>query len=148
VVPESVIDPLDYYLNNTSNARTLIETAIKGGVKSFIFSSTAAVYGETWSESVSEDAPQAPISPYGRSKLMVEWMLEDASRAYDFRYVALRYFNVAGADPPGASASRRRKPPISSSAASRLRSESIPAWKSSARTIRRGTGHAYATISR
>jgi UDP-glucose 4-epimerase len=101
VVPESVTDPLDYYLNNTSNARTLIETAIKGGVKSFIFSSTAAVYGETWSELVSEDAPQAPISPYGRSKLMVEWMLEDASRAYDFRYVALRYFNVAGADPAG-----------------------------------------------
>jgi UDP-glucose 4-epimerase len=101
VVPESVIDPLDYYLNNTSNARTLIETAIEGGVKSFIFSSTAAVYGETWSELVSEDAPQAPISPYGRSKLMVEWMLEDASRAYDFRYVALRYFNVAGADPAG-----------------------------------------------
>ena len=101
VVPDSVIDPLDYYLNNTSNARTLIETAIKGGVKSFIFSSTAAVYGETWSELVSEDAPQAPISPYGRSKLMVEWMLEDASRAYDFRYVALRYFNVAGADPAG-----------------------------------------------
>ena len=101
VVPESVIDPLDYYLNNTSNARTLIETAIKGGVKSFIFSSTAAVYGETSSEPVSEDAPLAPISPYGRSKLMVEWMLEDASRAYDFRYVALRYFNVAGADPAG-----------------------------------------------
>ena len=101
VVPESVIDPLGYYLNNTSNARTLIETAIKGGVKSFIFSSTAAVYGETSSESVSEDAPQAPISPYGRSKLMVEWMLEDASRAYDFRHVTLRYFNVAGADPAG-----------------------------------------------
>ena len=101
VVPESVIDPLDYYLNNTSNARTLIETAIKGGVKSFIFSSTAAVYGETSSDPVSEDAPLSPISPYGRSKLMVEWMLEDASRAYDFRYVALRYFNVAGADPAG-----------------------------------------------
>ncbi len=101
VVPESVIDPLGYYLNNTSNARSLIETAIKGGVKSFIFSSTAAVYGETSSEPVSEDAPLAPISPYGRSKLMVEWMLEDASRAYDFRYVGLRYFNVAGADPAG-----------------------------------------------
>src|SRR5271165_3474613 len=101
VVPESVIDPLDYYLNNTSNARTLIETSIKGGVKSFIFSSTAAVYGETSSEPVSEDAPPAPISPYGRSKLMVEWMLEDAARAYDVRYVALRYFNVAGADPQG-----------------------------------------------
>ncbi|MGO9422040.1 UDP-glucose 4-epimerase GalE [Roseiarcus sp.] len=101
VVPESVSDPLGYYLNNTSKARTLIETAIKGGVKTFIFSSTAAVYGETSSEPVSEETPLAPISPYGRSKLMVEWMLEDASRAYDFRYVALRYFNVAGADPQG-----------------------------------------------
>ena len=101
VVPESVRDPLSYYLNNASNARTLIETAIRGGVKSFIFSSTAAVYGETTSEPVSEEAPLAPITPYGRSKLMVEWMLEDASRAHDFRYVALRYFNVAGADPKG-----------------------------------------------
>ena len=70
-------------------------------MKQFIFSSTAAVYGETSSEPVSEDTPLAPISPYGRSKLMVEWMLEDASRAYDFRFVALRYFNVAGADPEG-----------------------------------------------
>ena len=101
VVPESVSDPLGYYLNNASNARTLIETAVRGGVKGFIFSSTAAVYGETSSEPVSEEAPLAPISPYGRSKLMVEWMLEDASRAHDFRYVALRYFNVAGADPNG-----------------------------------------------
>ena len=101
VVPNSLSDPLGYYLNNTSNARTLIETAIKGGVKHFIFSSTAAVYGETSAEPVSEDTPLAPISPYGRSKLMVEWMLEDAARAYDFRFVALRYFNVAGADPEG-----------------------------------------------
>ena len=101
VVPELVADPLGYYLNNTSNARTLIEAAIRGGVKNFIFSSTAAVYGETSSEPVSEETPLAPISPYGRSKLMVEWMLEDASRAYDFRYAALRYFNVAGADPQG-----------------------------------------------
>ena len=101
IVPESVKDPLGYYLNNVSNARTLIEAAVEGGVKTFIFSSTAAVYGETGAEPVSEDAPLAPISPYGRSKLMVEWMLEDASRAYDFRYVALRYFNVAGADPKG-----------------------------------------------
>src|ERR1700724_616521 len=84
VVPESVGDPLGYYLNNTSNARTLIETAINGGRKTFIFSSTAAVYGEPSSGPVSEDASLAPISPYGRSKLMVEWMLEDASRAYDF----------------------------------------------------------------
>ncbi len=101
VVPESVSDPLGYYLNNTSNARTLIAAAVEGGVETFIFSSTAAVYGEKSAQPVSEDAPPAPISPYGRSKLMVEWMLEDASRAYDLRYAALRYFNVAGADPKG-----------------------------------------------
>jgi UDP-glucose 4-epimerase len=101
VAPESVADPLGYYRNNTSNARTLIEAAVTAGVKTFIFSSTAAVYGETSSEPVSEEMPLAPISPYGRSKAMVEWMLEDAARAYDFRYVALRYFNVAGADPQG-----------------------------------------------
>ena len=101
VVPDSVRDPLGYYLNNVSNARALIEAAVNGGVKTFIFSSTAAVYGETGAEPVSEETALAPISPYGRSKLMVEWMLEDASKAYDFRYVALRYFNVAGADPKG-----------------------------------------------
>jgi UDP-glucose 4-epimerase len=101
VVPESVGDPLGYYLNNTAKTRNLIESAVKGGVRNFVFSSTAAVYGETSSEPVGEDTPLNPISPYGRSKLMVEWMLEDASRAYDFRYVALRYFNVAGADPKG-----------------------------------------------
>src|SRR5579862_8657517 len=87
VVPESVADPLGYYLNNSSKARTLIEAAVEGGVKAFIFSSTAAVYGETGAEPVSEDAPLKPISPYGRSKLMAEWMLEDAAKAYDFRYV-------------------------------------------------------------
>jgi UDP-glucose 4-epimerase len=101
VVPESVTDPLGYYLNNACNARTLIECAVQGGVKQFIFSSTAAVYGETGSAPVTETMPLNPISPYGRSKLMVEWMLEDTARAYDFRYVALRYFNVAGADPQG-----------------------------------------------
>ncbi|HXT06721.1 MAG TPA: UDP-glucose 4-epimerase GalE [Roseiarcus sp.] len=101
VVPESVSDPLGYYLNNTANARTLIECAVKGGVKHFIFSSTAAVYGETSSAPVTEETPLHPISPYGRSKLMVEWMLEDAARAHDLHYVALRYFNVAGADPQG-----------------------------------------------
>jgi UDP-glucose 4-epimerase len=101
VVPESVADPLGYYLNNTAKALNLIQCAVDAGVRNVIFSSTAAVYGETSAEPVGEDAPLNPISPYGRSKLMVEWMLHDASRAYDFRYVALRYFNVAGADPKG-----------------------------------------------
>jgi UDP-glucose 4-epimerase len=101
VVPESVGDPIGYYLNNTAKALNLIQCAVNGGVRHFIFSSTAAVYGETASEPVGEDAPLNPISPYGRSKLMVEWMLQDASRAHDLRHVALRYFNVAGADPQG-----------------------------------------------
>jgi UDP-glucose 4-epimerase len=101
IVPESVADPLGYYLNNTSKARNLIECAVKGGVRNFIFSSTAAVYGETTSEPVAESAPLNPMSPYGRSKLMVEWMLADAGRAHDLRHVILRYFNVAGADPRG-----------------------------------------------
>ena len=103
VVPESVSDPLGYYLNNTAKSRNLIETAVRCGVGHFIFSSTAAVYGETSSEPVAEDTPKNPMSPYGRSKLMTEWMLEDAGRAHDISYVALRYFNVAGADPAGRS---------------------------------------------
>jgi UDP-glucose 4-epimerase len=101
IVPESVADPLGYYLNNTCKARSLIECAVRKKVRRFIFSSTAAVYGETGAEPVGEDAPLNPVSPYGRSKLMVEWMLADAARAHDLRYVALRYFNVAGADPQG-----------------------------------------------
>ena len=101
IVPESVTDPLGYYLNNTSKARNLIECATKAGVPHFIFSSTAAVYGETTSEPVAETAPLNPVSPYGRSKLMVEWMLADAGRAHGLRHVVLRYFNVAGADPQG-----------------------------------------------
>lgn len=101
VVPESVADPLAYYDNNTVRTRSLIETAVKGGVKHFIFSSTAAVYGAAGSEPVSENAALHPESPYGRSKLMSEWMLADASAAYGLRYTALRYFNVAGADPKG-----------------------------------------------
>ncbi len=103
VVPDSMSDPLGYYLNNTSKARTLIEAAVEGGVKQFIFSSTAAVYGETREMPVTEESPPAPVSPYGRSKLMVEWMLEDASRAYGLNAMILRYFNVAGADPKGRS---------------------------------------------
>jgi UDP-glucose 4-epimerase len=103
VVPESVTDPLAYYLNNTVKTRALIEAAVKGGVKNFIFSSTAAVYGEPNVNPLPEDLPLAPINPYGRSKLMSEWMLEDAARAHGLKYVVLRYFNVAGADPHGRS---------------------------------------------
>ena len=101
VVPESVSDPLAYYLNNTAKARTLIACAVATGVPHFIFSSTAAVYGNVGSDAVGEDTPLAPVSPYGRSKLMVEWMLADTAAAHHFRYVVLRYFNVAGADPAG-----------------------------------------------
>jgi UDP-glucose 4-epimerase len=101
VVPDSVNDPLGYYLNNTSNTRTLIEAAVRAGVPHLIFSSTAAVYGATGMTPVSEDAPQRPETPYGLSKLMSEMMLRDASAAYGFKYTALRYFNVSGADPLG-----------------------------------------------
>ncbi|MEJ8573849.1 UDP-glucose 4-epimerase GalE [Microbaculum marinum] len=103
VVPDSVSDPLGYYLNNTVKSRALIEAAVTGGVTHFIFSSTAAVYGMPETFPVREDAPLAPISPYGSSKMMTEIMLRDSAFAYDFNYVALRYFNVAGADPAGRS---------------------------------------------
>ena len=101
VVPESVSDPLAYYENNTGKTRTLLQAVIDARVPHFIFSSTAAVYGNQGSEPISEEAVTMPESPYGRSKLMTEWMLADASRAHDFSYTALRYFNVAGADPKG-----------------------------------------------
>jgi UDP-glucose 4-epimerase len=101
VVPESVKDPLSYYLNNTCKSRTLIECAVKAQVKHFVFSSTAAVYGLPERNPVGEQAETRPISPYGSSKLMTEMMLADAAAAHDLRYVALRYFNVAGADPGG-----------------------------------------------
>jgi UDP-glucose 4-epimerase len=101
VVPESVEKPLSYYLNNTVGSRNLIEACVETGVKYFVFSSTAAVYGIPQDNPVPERAATIPINPYGRSKLMTEWMLEDAARAHDFNYVALRYFNVAGADPEG-----------------------------------------------
>ncbi len=103
VVPDSISDPLGYYLNNTVKSRALIEAAVKGGVKRFIFSSTAAVYGMPEVNPVGEDAALKPISPYGSSKLMTETMLRDTAFAHDFSYVALRYFNVAGADPKGRS---------------------------------------------
>lgn len=99
VVPESVSDPLKYYGNNTATSRNLIEAAVKGGVKHFIFSSTAAVYGMTGLAPVVETTALNPMSPYGRSKLMTEWMLADVAAAHPMTYGVLRYFNVAGADP-------------------------------------------------
>ena len=101
IVPESVRDPLGYYRNNTANSRALIETAIEGGVRHFIFSSTAAVYGNPQRVPVREDDPTEPTSPYGSSKLMTEIMLRDAAAAHGLRYAIMRYFNVAGADPLG-----------------------------------------------
>ena len=101
VVPESVSDPLKYYANNTAASRNLIEAAASNGVERFIFSSTAAVYGMAGDEPVSEDAPLNPLSPYGRSKLMTEWMLADLAHTGAMRSGVLRYFNVAGADPEG-----------------------------------------------
>jgi UDP-glucose 4-epimerase len=99
IVPDSMKNPLGYYGNNTANSRALIESAVKGGVRHFIFSSTAAVYGNPARVPVAEDDPTVPLSPYGWSKLMTEVMLRDTSAAHDLTYVALRYFNVAGADP-------------------------------------------------
>jgi UDP-glucose 4-epimerase len=99
VVPESVRDPLAYYRNNTMNTCTLLDVANEANIKQFIFSSTAAVYGNPQHVPVREDVPTAPISPYGSSKLMSEIMLRDAGKAYGLQFVILRYFNVAGADP-------------------------------------------------
>ena len=99
VVPESVSDPLKYYGNNTAASRNLIEAAVLGGVKHFIFSSTAAVYGMTGLDPVVETTPLSPMSPYGRSKLMTEMMLADVAAAHPLTFGVLRYFNVAGADP-------------------------------------------------
>ncbi len=103
VVPDSVTDPLGYYLNNTVKSRALMAAVVKAGVKNFIFSSTAAVYGNPETMPVFETATPLPISPYGASKLMTELMLRDSHFAYGLNYVALRYFNVAGADPKGRS---------------------------------------------
>jgi len=101
VVPDSMRDPLGYYRNNTMTTRSLLNAAVKGGVNRFIFSSTAAVYGNPDQVPVSEIAPTRPLSPYGSSKLMTEIMLHDVASAHGMNYVALRYFNVAGADPKG-----------------------------------------------
>ena len=101
VVPESVAVPLDYYENNTCKTRALLQAIVEAGVRHVIFSSTAAVYGSQGQAPIAEDASTNPESPYGRSKLMTEWMLRDASVAHGFTFTALRYFNVAGADPRG-----------------------------------------------
>ena len=103
VVPESVSDPLKYYRNNTAASRSLIESAVAAGVRHFIFSSTAATYGIPEVIPVREDMPTRPINPYGMSKLMTEAMLADVAAAHPINYAALRYFNVAGADPQGRS---------------------------------------------
>jgi len=103
VVPESVSNPLKYYRNNTAASRALIEAVLASGVKHFIFSSTAATYGVPEVVPVTEDLPKRPINPYGMSKLMTEHMLADVAAAHAFNYCALRYFNVAGADPQGRS---------------------------------------------
>jgi UDP-glucose 4-epimerase len=103
VVPESVENPLKYYENNTVKSRSLLESAVKGGVKHFIFSSTAATYGIPERVPVTEDSRTQPINPYGWSKLMTERMLADVAAAHALNFCALRYFNVAGADPKGRS---------------------------------------------
>jgi UDP-glucose 4-epimerase len=99
IVPESVTDPLKYYLNNTVKSRALLEAVVKAGVRHVIFSSTAATYGIPAVSPVNEDLPKLPINPYGWSKLMTEQMLADTAHAHPMNYCALRYFNVAGADP-------------------------------------------------
>ena len=98
IVPESVADPLKYYGNNTCATRNLLAACRQQGVKQFVFSSTAAVYGIPAGGIAAEDAPLAPINAYGTSKLMSEWILRDLAAVSDFRYVSLRYFNVAGSD--------------------------------------------------
>lgn len=102
VVPESVENPLKYYMNNTNNTTELIRLAVENKIPRFIFSSTAAVYGMPATSAVTEESPTQPINPYGRTKLMSEWVIQDTAFAHsDFSFVILRYFNVAGADPKG-----------------------------------------------
>ena len=101
VVPDSMRDPLAYYRNNTMTTRSLLNAAVKGSVNRFIFSSTAAVYGNPEQVPVAEHAPTRPLSPYGSSKLMTEIMLHDTASAHGMNYIVLRYFKVAGADPKG-----------------------------------------------
>lgn len=109
IVPESVSDPLKYYGNNTCSTRNLLQCCLESGVRNFVFSSTAAVYGIPTESFAAETTPTAPINPYGTSKLMSEWMLRDVAAASSLRYVALRYFNVAGSDPGGRIGQATRK---------------------------------------
>jgi len=109
IVPESVENPLKYYRNNTSNTRNLLECCQQHGVRNFVFSSTAAVYGEPQAEFITEQSPTQPINPYGTSKLMSEVMLKDLAQACPMRHVILRYFNVAGSDPAGRIGQSTRK---------------------------------------
>jgi UDP-glucose 4-epimerase len=124
VVPDSVRDPLGYYRNNTVNSHALIETAVKQGVRNFVFSSTAAVYGNPERVPVREEDPTVPTSPYGSSKLMTEIMLRDAVAAHGLRYVILRYFNVAGADPLRSAAPASRPEALLTSSRSRSKPRS------------------------
>jgi UDP-glucose 4-epimerase len=109
IVPESVRDPLKYYGNNTCATRNLLEACAHAGIRQFVFSSTAAVYGIPAGGIASEEMALAPINPYGTSKLMSEWILRDLAAVTDFRYVSLRYFNVAGSDPAGRIGQATRK---------------------------------------
>ncbi len=109
IVPESVREPLKYYGNNTCSTRSLLQCCIDAGVRNFVFSSTAAVYGVPADSIAAESTPTAPINPYGTSKLMSEWMLRDVAASSNLRYVALRYFNVAGSDTQGRIGQATRK---------------------------------------
>jgi UDP-glucose 4-epimerase len=109
IVPESVSNPLKYYGNNTCSTRNLLECCVEAGVRNFVFSSTAAVYGIPPDDVASETSPTAPINAYGTSKLMSEWMLRDVAASSPIRYVALRYFNVAGSDSSGRIGQATRK---------------------------------------
>lgn len=147
VVPDSVADSLGYYLNNTCKSRALLACAVEAEVPHFIFSSTAAVYGMPQQNPVAEDARLEPISPYGSSRLMTETMLRDTAHAHALRYVALRYFNVAGADPDRRSGNPRRAPPISSRSRLRRRWASVPISRFLALITRRPTVSVSATTS-
>ena len=144
VVPESVSDPLKYYANNTMVSRALAEACVATGVRHFIFSSTAAVYGVGDGQLATEDSPKAPINPYGRSKLMTEWMLEDAAKAHDFRFMALRYFNVAGADSKRRTGQSTPRATHLIKRACQVALKRVPSSTSSARIIRRPTERVFA----